>query len=794
MNKIYLFFLLFFCFYAPINAQKNTYRPSINSIQEKVFVHIDRPAYLAGETMWFKINLVNAKNLAPLDLSKVVYLEVVDNNNNTPIQTKISVSKGFGNGAVYLPLSLKSGNYIVRAYTNWMKNFGAEHFFEEEVTIVNTYYKSSPTAEAIEIEESPVDIQFFPEGGSLVYGLRSKVAFRMVDKDGKGVDFVGALVNEENDTICLFKPSKFGIGYFFYTPELNSSVKAIIKSKANIIVSYKMPVPLSKGYVMQVADSSGEEIQVSIESTENMKGNLTLVIGSSQGRKVLEKRMMEDGKVIFSIDKNKINEGVSQITVFNDGIQPLAERLYFKYPARSLKIKVNADSERFSKREKIDLKVSVTPNTATDLARSNLSMAIYQVDSLNNRKLKNMYHYLWLSSDLKGRIESPEFYFENITSSTIGAIDNLMLTHGWRKFSFQEKNMANEGRYNFIPEYEGLTIKGNLEGRSSEKHLANTPIYLASVGKIAHLYGSRSDEDGNFYFITDNLFGNQKLVLQSNEVNDDKISQIKFEDPFSKSFSDRKFEPFILSKNYQTTLSTRHVHMQTQNVYWGEKNHRILASAIDSSHFYEYLDNSYALDNYTRFPTMEEVMREYVPEVVVRKPDGNFNFRIVRAPHILHMDNPLVLLNNIPVFNVNKIIEYNPLLVKQIDIIKDGYILEGEIVLKGVLNYKTYTNKLEDVNLDPETTIVDFEGLQIPRDFYSPMYGDLGISSTKPDFRNLLFWEPSIVISDGESEELSFYTSDLSGNYLGVIQGINDRGEVGYTTFSFEVSEAPTRE
>ena len=296
-----------------------------------------------------------------------------------------------------------------------------------------------------------------------------------------------------------------------------------------------------------------------------------------------------------------------------------------------------------------------------------------------------------------------------------------MLTHGWRKFIIPEKNAVLDREYNFIPEYEGLTLKGMFEPKSSETSLARIPFYLASTGSIAHLYGSRSDESGNFYFVTNNLFGNQKLVIQSNPSNEGKIAQIKLEDPFSKSFSNRKPEHLILSNDYKDALSTRHIHMQTQNIYWEEEKNQILASAIDSSNFYDHIDNSYLLDNYTRFPTMEEVMREYIPEVVVRKPDGNFNFRVVRAPQILHMDNPLVLLNNIPIFDINKIIEYNPLLVKQIDIIKDGYILEGEILLKGILNYKTYTNELEDVNLGSATTIVDFDGLQIPRAFYSPM-------------------------------------------------------------------------
>lgn len=114
--------------------------------------------------MWFKINIVDGRNHKPLNLSKVVYLELSGNRTSPTIQAKIAISKGFGNGAIYLPLTLKSGKYKVGVYKNWMKNFGPEHFFEQAIFIVNTIYNSE---NVVSVQDSSLNIQFFPEQMSI---------------------------------------------------------------------------------------------------------------------------------------------------------------------------------------------------------------------------------------------------------------------------------------------------------------------------------------------------------------------------------------------------------------------------------------------------------------------------------------------------------------------------------------------------------------------------------------------------------------------------------------------------
>jgi len=185
----------------PVALGKDLDQYRLQRLQEKVFVHTDKEFYLAGEICWYKLYVVDASFHQPLDLSKVAYLEWLDKDNKPVMQAKIGLSKGHGDGSLYLPLTLRSGNYKLRAYTNWMKNYGVDWFFEKELTIVNA-------RKSAEVPEKPAPLQynvtFFPEGGNLVENISSKIAFRITDQYGKGVECTGVVTEDDEDTVVRF--------------------------------------------------------------------------------------------------------------------------------------------------------------------------------------------------------------------------------------------------------------------------------------------------------------------------------------------------------------------------------------------------------------------------------------------------------------------------------------------------------------------------------------------------------------------------------------------------------------
>ena len=211
-----IFMLLGVCCGQPSAAQEpllqkfNVYRE--NNLQDKLYLHTDKAFYLSGEICWFKIYAVDAYFHHPLGLSKLAYVELLDKNNKPALQAKIDLKEGDGNGSFHLPAAIESGTYKLRAYTNWMKNAGPEYFFEKMLTVVNTRaVYMAPQKQ----QKEQYQLQFFPEGGNLVSGLKSRVAFKVISTNGKGVASNGVVLNEKGDTVATCSTFQFGMGSFF---------------------------------------------------------------------------------------------------------------------------------------------------------------------------------------------------------------------------------------------------------------------------------------------------------------------------------------------------------------------------------------------------------------------------------------------------------------------------------------------------------------------------------------------------------------------------------------------------
>jgi hypothetical protein len=182
------------------------------------------------------------------------------------------------------------------------------------------------------------------------------------------------------------------------------------------------------------------------------------------------------------------------------------------------------------------------------------------------------------------------------------------------------------------------------------------------------------------------------------------------------------------------------------------------------------------------------VMREYVPGVLVRKRKDGFHFLVVDRPkHIVLKDNPLTLLDGLPIFDINQIMAFDPLKIRKLEVVANRYFL-GQQVYDGVVSYTTYKGDLGGFPLNPHSLIEEYEGLQAPREFYTPRYDtEAQQHSRLPDLRNLLYWNPDVRLASGQPQALDFFSSDQAGRYLVVVQGLTPDGRPGSTSFSFDV-------
>ena len=754
----------------------NLYKQS--ALQEKIFVHTDKTTYLPGEILWFKVYCVDGNDHRPLNLSKVVYVEVLDNNQNPIVQAKVGMKNGSGDGSLYIPVSITNGNYKLRAYTSWMKNFSPDFYFEKQITLVNPL--KSP--EAIAKENAPAyDVRFFPEGGNLVAGLLSKVAFKAVGQDGRGVDISGLLINQRNDTVAAFKSLKFGMGSFSFKPATNNTYRAVVKVGDNPAFTKEFSEVSSQGYVMTLADESGQ-INVTVQTNENSGGTVYLFAHTRQMVKAAQSADVNNGTAHFRINRNDLGDGISHITIFNSAKQPVCERLYFKRPAQQLVIDASADQREYGERKKVSVNVLAKDPSGKSLG-ADLSMSVYRIDSVQAVDRSDIFSYLWLGSDLRGNIESADYYFKNNNAESDEAIDNLMLTQGWRRFQWNELLENKPAEFTFLPEYNGHLVTGKIVNINGGAPAKNIVTYLGIPGKRVQLYTAQSDSSGHLLYSTRDFFGPSEIIAQTNQLIDSTY-RIDISSPFSEQFTKTTPPKFEFTAGMARALQEHSLGVQVLNIYSANMLKRFYDPSVDSLAFYGKPFASYKLDDFTRFTTMEEDLREYVKENNMVKSRGKFHIKVLSEHGFLDND-PLVLLDGVPVFNIDKVFTIDPLKVRKLEVVPFRYFY-GPAIEEGIFSFTTYKGDLGGVELDPHAIVMDYEGLQLHRQFYSPVYDTEARSASRiPDFRNLLYWSPSVAAHGNGT--VSFYTSDQPGKYAGVVQGITEKGDAGVQYFTFEV-------
>jgi len=750
--------------------------------QEKLFLHLDRPLYLSGETMWFKVYALDGTAAKPLALSGVAYVEVLNAAHRPVLQGKIALANATGQGSFLLPASLASGAYTVRAYTNWMKNFGPDAYFQAAVTVINTAGASGPAAGK---DSAAYDVQFFPEGGNLVQGLRSKVAFKVTGRTGAGVAAEGTVLGPDGAVVARFATLRLGMGTFSFTPAAaKAGYTAVLRLGPQRTISRKLPPVYEQGYVMRLENSSPDHLTLVVNATTTQPETIYLLAHSRQKMAVALQAQLINGQSGFVIDKSQLLAGVSHLTVFNSRQQPVCERLYFQPPAHALDIVARADRPQYAPRAKVSLQVA-TPGQP----RASLSMAVYRLDSLNQAPAVAIDRYLWLTADLKGAVETPDYYFTAPGPEAAEAADNLMLTQGWSRFRWADVLAASLPPLEYRPEPDGPVVQARLTQAGADRPRAGVMTYLSSPSRIIRLNNSLSNANGLVQFELHGSYGPQELVLQA-DPQQDSTGQLALLNPFSTQFSAAPPVPFRLAPRFLPDYAKRHLQQQAQGVYFGKYRSRFVVPPADSLAFYGTPDETYLLDKYTRFKVLEEVLREYVPGVLVKIRKDGFHLMVVdRTDKTILKENPMVLLDGVPVFNLNKLMALSPLKIQKLEVMDNRYF-HGLAIYNGLVSFTTYRGDLAGFPLDPRVLVQQYEGVQRQREFYAPRYDTPQAAQSRlPDLRNLLYWNPDITTGP-DARPVDFYTGDQAGRYLVVLQGLSATGLAGSTRFVLEVKPA----
>ncbi len=490
---------------------------------EKVYLHFDKPYYSSGEFIWFKTYLVNANTNTPNTLSKIVYVELIDFSNKIIDSKTIKIENGGGHGEFYLPLQLSSGEYTIRAYTNFMRNFDAAYFFTKKINIRNQQSLASKQPQLINtssknntketIVEFKPDLQFFPEGGYMIANKANTLAFKAIGTDGKSIAVSGTILNSKNKIIQLFKTQKLGFGKFEFIPKKDEIYKATINFEGNDY-TYKLPKALETGVTMKVIDRK-DKYQVYLISSLP-KGVRGLTLTALQNGKIVSIGQLKGtkDKGVINIPKKDLKLGIAQFTILDNDQNPLCERLVFADTDKVLPtISISPNKKQYQKRELIELNFDLN-----GIEQANASVTVTDVSVVNTDAYGlDIKSHLLLNSELKGEIEQPGYYFDLKNNDRKQLLDLLMLTQGWRQFLWNDAdNNAIYGNKKKYDHETGISIKGTIKNKDDLEQTASTEVSLTYMNKDEMVEDKlRSLKDGKFQFGDYQFNDSTSIIIQA---------------------------------------------------------------------------------------------------------------------------------------------------------------------------------------------------------------------------------------------------------------------------------------
>lgn len=360
---------------------------------EKVYLQTDREYYTAGEDIWYKAYLVNAISNNPTSTSGNLYVEIIASDATILNKQIISLTDGKGNGDFRLSDTLSEGTYKIRAYTNWMRNFGSNFLFEKIIKVgrfnntpasksnnKNTVTNNKNTKSVTVSSATENRLQFFPEGGSIIAGINNIIAFKAEDANGKGISCEGTIINSKGKAVASFKSSYLGMGSFSFTaePDENYDVKATCNGKT---INADLPIAMEKGFVLSVTTSIDSSVLLATIKTNKTTltshpSTLFTIGGRHAGKTYFQDSIrLTSTEATIKIPKNVFPQGIAVLTLYDEKLRPNSERLVYIEKETTVTLSAQISKNIFSTDERTAVNINVTNNTGTPI-KSNLSMAV----------------------------------------------------------------------------------------------------------------------------------------------------------------------------------------------------------------------------------------------------------------------------------------------------------------------------------------------------------------------------------------------------------------------------------
>ncbi|MDN5216645.1 carboxypeptidase-like regulatory domain-containing protein [Fulvivirgaceae bacterium BMA12] len=489
-----------------------------NSPVEKVYLQFDKPYYAAGQNMWFSAYVVDANGLYLKSMSRVLHVELIDPQGQIVESQKIKLLGGRGTGQLLIPNDVNSGTCFVRAYTQWMRNDERDFYFNKKINVYNPKEELLGDVKPPKLADpDKIDLQFFPEGGHAINGIPIQMAYKGVGTDGKGREVEGSIIDETGEVRAFFKSTYKGMGLFYFKPEKGHQYRAQLNGSG---ITYDLPEALDEGYTLMVRNSNQKSVKVRIQVSEGLENAPVYLIGQSRNNVYFrQKYSMESGMVSLEIPKNQLPSGIFTLTLFDIEKKPRAERVVFINREAEFNIDFQVEKTPLEKQDLVKLNI-LTQDEEGRPVPAGISLAVTDVNQVQRDENDgHILSQLLLESDLRGFIETPGYFFSDMTRTKNYSLDLIMMTHGWRKFRWLDVLKKGALDNHWAPE-KGISLKGVVTDPLTNKPIMESGVILLSI-----------NEKSNFSVISKtDQFGIFNIKDLSFNVHDDLIFKVINED------------------------------------------------------------------------------------------------------------------------------------------------------------------------------------------------------------------------------------------------------------------------
>jgi hypothetical protein len=733
---------------------------TVNRSSEMIYLQTSKGIYETGEDLWFKAYLLDAQTLYLSGRSQTLYLQMLNEVDGKVVwQEKYPVENGIVAGHVYVHEYLSEGDYFLEAYTrcSFLAD-STEMTSIRKVRIVENinHKEASAVSPAEMVADKGLRFETFPEGGNLLAGIPSKLAFKATDGQGYPVEVSGVL-HQDDVPLLEFESAHAGMGLICFTPHADKTYH-IRLSDGGI---FPLPEIYPQGMSLHLEDRDSAYLVFTILQSEGLSKQTFYITGQMRGivycvAQATVKRSMQVKMPLHEFP----GQGIAEFTLYDENLLPVAERLVYVYPEKKLYITAEPDKRAYHTREKASLKLKVTDEKGRPVV-AHLGVSVFDSYYKNPDDPVHILTHVHLSSQIRGRIYDPAYYFDEKSVDRKEAMDLLMLTQGWRRYVWGEDNLKPAGQIFLSDDITGIQTIKQKKGKTT------TPLIqvLDSGGNGEYI---EADEAGRFTVESELLksFENGYLYLKPLLSKDEYKPKVSFDDMF----------PVI----QQTRLMKK--------TYYPLAN----PNEIIKEDTHPYVTNGDVI-----------AMKGITVTAKARKPFRNKLMGRLDSLAKLDVDAPWVCVHGylenykegyshvpchpmIPETTAIDDTRITPVEGQSYHLIKYELQEEGWLLVTDVQYYVVYRGPIySEEELLERNNLWKVKGYYGIREFYQP--DEYDVLDPVPDARNTLFWSPSIVTDAQGEASVEFYCSDTNATFTGQIEGSGNLGLMGETTFEFRV-------